>query len=185
MIKKTKIIYFLLFFIAFTACENDDSDDNPPADQNDVSLDQVNDGQGIVETTGDANLDWQSNANWEYSTTINSGGVYYSIWEVIMEGPTDDEYIRIRIVEEESSVSNNAPSDGIYTLGGSMDENDIQIYSSEGNYFFSLTSNGEFDLSKNGDVLEITLEATDLESGGIGEPETFIDVNLALKASKN
>ena len=185
MIKNSKIIYCLLCFIALTACESDDSDANTPADQNDVSLDQINDGQGIVETTGDANLDWQSNANWEYSTTINSGGVNYSIWEVIMEGPTNEEYIRIKIVEDESSVSNNAPSDGIYTLGGSMDENDIQIYSSEDNYFFSLKSNGEFELTKNGDVLEITLEATDLESGGIGEPEKFIDVNLALKASKN
>ena len=33
MIKRTKIIYCLLFFMALTACESDDSDNDSTADQ--------------------------------------------------------------------------------------------------------------------------------------------------------
>jgi|GEM_PF-7072297 len=186
MIKKTTLLCLSLCFIIFTACSNDDGSSTPNDQNGEVSLSQLSNGEGALASTGAINLDWQGNAYWELtSTSLTSNGVSYYVWEVIMDGPTDAEYIRIQIVEEESSVSNDMPSNGIYTLGGSMDENDIQIYTNEGDYFFSLTSNGEFELTKNGDVLEITLQATDLESGGIGEDETFIDVNLALKALKD
>ncbi|NBC58810.1 MAG: hypothetical protein GVY05_11080 [Bacteroidetes bacterium] len=184
---KSKLFYLLLVLVVFSSCESDDDGNATTSDsQNEISLDELSNGEGAVASTGAINLDWQGNAYWELtSTSLTSNGVSYYVWEVIMDGPTDAEYIRIQIVEEETSVSNDMPSDGIYTLGGSMDENDIQIYTNEGDYFFSLTSNGEFELTKNGDVLEITLEATDLESGGIGEDETFIDVSLAVKASSN
>jgi hypothetical protein len=183
----TKIVYLLLVLVAFSSCESDDNDgsttpDNPTG----ISLDQLSNGEGVVATTGAANLDWNGNAFWELtSTSLVSGGVAYNVWQVTIDGPTTEDYIRIQIVEPQESSTQEGPDDGTYVLGGSMDENDISVYTSEDSYFFEPSSSGQFELTNTGDVLEITLEATGLEKAGIGSSDELIDVNLAVKASNN
>ena len=154
--------------------------------QSSISLDQLSNGEGAVATTGAVNLEWNSNAFWELtSTSLVSDGVAYNVWKVTIEGPTTEDYIWIQIVEAQESSTQEGPDDGTYVLGGSMDENDISVYTSEDSYFFAPSSDGQFELTKNGDVLEITLEATELEKGGIGSTDDFIDIDLAVKAASN
>ena len=155
---KTLTFLFILLF-AISSCSDDDgvspsssSDDN---DQSSISLEQLTNGEGVVATTGDANLDWNGNAFWELtSTSLVSGGVAYNVWKVTVEGPTTEDYIRIQIVEAQESSTQEGPDDGTYELGGSMDENDISVYTSEDSYFFEPSSSGQFELTKNGDVLK-------------------------------
>jgi len=185
-----KLTFLFILLLAISSCSDDDdgvssSSSDTNDDQTSLSLDELSDGEGAVATTGAMNLTWNGNATWQFYTTINSGGVNYSVWEVNLNGPTSDDYIRIQVVEAEESSTQDGPDDGTYELGGSMDENDISVYTSEDSYFFEPSSNGQFELSKNGDVLEITLEASGLEKGGIGSSDDLIDVNLALKALNN
>jgi len=183
---KTKIIYLLLVLVVFSSCESDDDGTATPDNSNEISLDQLSNGEGVVATTGAANLDWSGNAFWELtSNSLVSGGVAYNVWQVTIEGPTTEDYIRIQIVEAQETSTQDGPDDGTYVLGGSMDENDISVYTSEDSYFFEPSSSGQFELVNTGDVLEITLEAVELEKGGIGSSDDFIDVELAVKASSN
>ena len=178
-------ITLLLITVPFIFSCSDDDDEVAPADQSQVSLNQITDGQGAVVTTGAVSLDWEGNATWDLtSTSLVSNGVSYYVWEVILEGPTVDDYIRIQIVEDQDQSTEEGPDDGTYILGGSMDQNDISVYTSADSYFFDNSSDGEFELTKAGNVFQITLQATGLEKGGIGSSDELIDVNLAVKATE-
>ncbi|QCK15620.1 hypothetical protein [Mangrovivirga cuniculi] len=167
------------------SCSDDEDENLTPNNPDGIALDNVSDGQGKAASSGSLNLNWTGNASWESTTSINSGGITYLRWIVTLEGPTSEDYIRIQIVENEANSSEAGPDDGTYIIGGSMDENDVSVYTSEDSYFFDPSSDGEFVLTKSGNVLEITLDANNLEKGGIGSSDQLIDLDLALKASEN
>lgn len=180
-----RFVLITLFIVPFAFSCSDDDDEAVPADQNRISLDQLADGKGAVVSTGAVSLDWEGDATWDLtSTSLVSNGVSYYVWEVILEGTTADDYIRIQIVEDQDASTEEGPDDGTYVLGGSMDENDISVYTSTDSYFFDPSSSGQFELTKSGSVLQITLEATGLEKGGIGSSDDLIDLSLAVKASE-
>jgi len=171
-----------------TSCDKDDDDDNntnnnPPA--NEVSLSALDEGEGAIASTGDTTIFWNDTARYEYYTSPTSGGTSYDRWRVEMPGVNEGDELEIFILQVDDNPSENdrvIPEDGTYEIGGSMVENDVTVRIGPDAYYFRNSSVGSLTLMKEGEVWNIELNVEGLESGGIGEVDKVIDIDVALKA---
>ena len=184
----TLLFTFFLTFIA-TSCDKDDDDNNNNAGNNntnnEVVLTNLGDGEGALEAIGDTVFFWSDSTTYDYFTTLTSSGTTYDQWEITMSGSNPDEEMVIKILQVDSdpeAFERVIPEDGTYVFGGSMDENDVLVRVNSDTYFFNPSSVGSLTLNKNGEVWNIELNAEGLESGGIGEEDMIIDIEVALKA---
>lgn len=181
--------YFVLIALAFMGCSeddaNDNNDDNGDNNNQGISLSEVTDGNGIIGVTGDLDLTIEGDAVWESTTDITSNGVTYSRWIVTVDGANTGEEVSIQIVEDQDASTQDGPDDGEYILGGSMDENDVSIYTDTDSYFFVPSSTGSFTISRGAsdNILEIVISANGMEKGGIGADE-IVDLEGAIKANQ-
>jgi len=186
--KQSALLLIFVFASFLTACDKDEDENNDNSNNNQpsgVSLDNLNNGEAAIEAMGDTTFTWNDTCYYEYWTTINSGGTLYDQWKVTMPGANSGDNLNILILQEDTTVTGSQdipPVEGTYALGGSMDENSVTVSVGPDFYSFRTTSAGSFTLTKNGDVWNIELNAEDLESGGIGEDDKFIEINAALKA---
>jgi hypothetical protein len=185
--KPHALLFIFILGTALVACDKDDDDDDNSNNNNstdEVSLANLNDGEAAIEASGDTAFAWSDTCYYEYWTTLQSGGIVYDEWKITMPGPNPDDELVIDILQVDTTATGSQdviPADGTYTLGGSMDENDVSVSVDGDFYSFRTSSAGSFTLTKNGEVWNIELSAEDLESGGIGEEDKFISINAALK----
>jgi hypothetical protein len=198
-----KVKFLSVLFIAFlvigsVSCDKDDNDDPTPTSNNNsnnnnnssdttVVLDDVTDGMGKASMFGDTTFTMEGSATWKENGSININGKAHSVWLLTMEGQNQDEELTLRIIEEDNNSTMAGPDDGTYQIGSGMTENEISVRTENKSYSSDLSSTGSFTLeqSDNGNVLEIVLNANQLELGGIGSQDEHIDVNGAFKATKN
>lgn len=189
--KHHALLFIFILGTSLVACDKDDDDDNNSNNNNnntptdEISLDNLNDGEAAIEAMGDTAFAWTDTCYYEYWTTLQSSGTLYDEWKVTMPGPNPGDELVIDILQVDTTATGSQdviPADGTYTIGGSMDENDVSVSIGSDFYSFRTTSAGSLTLTKNGEVWNIELNAEDLESGGIGEEDKFISINAALKA---
>jgi hypothetical protein len=182
---------FALFFLT-VACSDDpasanqDDDNDNNDDTGEIQLSDINDGEGLIDITGDVTTRWQGQASLADGGRFATGGVSYSAWIVSV---TDDsgEELTMQIVEREDSSTMPGPDNGTYDVGSGQIENSVTVRTDSVPFLSNPSSGGSFTLtqSSDGSVFEIELMATDLEKGGIGQQDEFVDVQAVIKATSN
>lgn len=177
----TLAIYFLLLAtgLTFSSCGDDDEEIIDDQTGGTITLDDVNDGQGEAVTTGDAIINFLGSTTWDQSTNILFNGTEYERFYITLDGANDD-YVEVRLVQAVDNSTISGPESGTYTLGSSMQENTVSLEFLDDRYFFSTTSSGTVEVSREGDQVNIVLEASDLELAG---GDDLINLNMAAKAT--
>lgn len=182
-------LMFALLFLT-VACSDDpvssnqDDDDNND-DAGELQLSDINDGEGLIDITGDVTNRWQGQARWSDGGRFATGGVSYSAWIVSVTDGSGEQF-GLQIVEREDSSTMPGPDNGSYDVGSGQIENYVSINTGSVPFLSNNSSGGSFTVTRSSDddnVLEIELIATDLEKGGIGQQDEFVDVQAVIKAS--
>lgn len=150
-----------------------------------VDLSNISEGEALTEVANDTSFTWHGRATWDEGGRFNNRGTIYSEWFVTVSGENGEE-LSLNIVEPEESSSMNGPDDGTYEMGAGQTQNSLRLDTGNDVYLSVTTTEGTFTVSQvsDGSVLEIELEVTGLEIGGIGSQDEYIDVTAAIKANR-
>lgn len=143
----------------------------------------VEDGKGRVEITGAESLTLEGDASWAYVTDINSGGTTYAQFDVTVQGTSPGIALEIRVLQPydpDTESRPDAPDDGTYQPGSSMDDDTVRFINDSTFYYFDSPSSGTFTLTQDatGDLWTIEVSVTGLDDYS----DNLVNVDATIKA---
>lgn len=150
-----------------------------------VNLSDINKREALTKVSDDTSFTWQGAATWDKNGRFNNSGTTYSEWKVTITGENGEE-LTLDIVEAEESSEMPGPDDCTYEAGTGQTQNSIRFDTGVDVSLSENSKDGSFTVTQasDGSVLEIELTAAGLEIGGIGSQYQFVDVEAAIKATR-
>ena len=184
-----RIALIVIAIAVVGACSNptgSDDDDNSTGGGGNGggSGSAVQEGTGRADISGSEDLTLEGDATWAYTTDISSSGTIYAQFEVTLEGSTQGQALEIRLFQAydpQTESRPDAPDDGTYQLGSSMDDNTVRFDTAGGTtYYYDSASTGDVTLTKDssGNVWTIDLGVTSLDDFN----GNSVDVTATIKA---